>query len=77
MSEAARPKRALVAWGGWPGHEPEQGAAIVAAMLREAGFEVAVEPGTAAFADKGLRDLDLIVPILTMSTNPSPLMSIA
>jgi type 1 glutamine amidotransferase len=68
VSGTAPPKKALVAWGGWPGHEPEQAAAIVAAMLREAGFEVAVENGTAAFADPGLRDVDLIVPIITMAT---------
>jgi len=60
--------RALIAWGGWEGHEPEQGAAIVAEMLREEGFEARIEHGTAAFADSGLAELDLIVPIVTMST---------
>jgi type 1 glutamine amidotransferase len=61
-------RTALVVWGGWEGHEPEQGAGIVAAMLREEGFEVRVEHGTPAFADPGLRALGLIVPIVTMST---------
>ena len=60
--------RALVAWGGWDGHEPEQGAALVAEMLREDGFDVRVEQGTAAFAGGDLAALDLIVPIITMST---------
>ena len=60
--------RALIAWGGWDGHEPERGAALVAEMLREDGFDVRVEHGTAAFADEGLAGLDLIVPIITMST---------
>jgi uncharacterized protein len=72
MSEARKPKRALIVWGGWPGHEPEQGAAIVAAMLREEGFEVAVETSTAAFADPALHALDLIVPIYTMSRIEKP-----
>ena len=60
--------RALIAWGGWEGHEPEQGAAIVAEMLRVEGFEARIAHGTAAFADPGLAELDLIVPIVTMST---------
>ncbi len=60
--------RALIIWGGWDGHEPEQCAGIVAAMLREEGFEVAIEHGTEALADPGLRELSLIVPIDTMAT---------
>jgi type 1 glutamine amidotransferase len=61
-------KRALIVWGGWAGHEPEQGAQIVAEMLREADFEVSIETSTAAFADAALHNLDLIVPIYTMAT---------
>jgi uncharacterized protein len=61
-------KRALIVWGGWAGHEPEQGAQIVAKMLREADFEVSIETSTAAFADPAIHDLDLIVPIYTMAT---------
>jgi type 1 glutamine amidotransferase len=60
-------REALVVWGGWSGHEPEQGATIVAEMLRESGFKVYVETSTEAFADPALKDLSLIVPILTMS----------
>ena len=60
-------REALIVWGGWAGHEPEQGAAIVAGMLRNEGFEVRVETTTRAFADPALRDLSLIVPIVTMS----------
>jgi len=60
--------RALIAWGGWDGHEPEPCAAVVAALLRGEGFDVRVEHGTAAFADPALASLDLIVPIVTMST---------
>ena len=60
--------RALIAWGGLDGHEPEEAAAIVAELLREEGFDARVAHGTAAFAEEGLADLDLIVPIITMST---------
>ena len=61
-------KEALIVWGGWDGHTPEQGANIVAGMLREHDFEVYIENTTEAFADPALKDLDLIVPIYTMST---------
>lgn len=58
---------ALIVWGGWSGHEPEQCAAIVADMLKEEGFTVSIATSTRAFADPGLADLSLIVPIYTMS----------
>ena len=61
-------KEALIVWGGWSGHEPEKGAHIVADMLRPEGFDVVIENTTEAFADPGLKDIDLIVPIYTMST---------
>lgn len=61
-------RKALIAWGGWDGHEPEQGAAIIRDFLTEDGFDVAVEQGTEPFADAGLGRFDLIVPILTMTT---------
>lgn len=60
-------KKALIVWGGWHGHEPEQGAHIVRDILQNKGFEVRVETQTAAFADPELTQLDLIVPIYTMS----------
>ena len=60
-------REALVVWGGWSGHEPEQVAAIVRGMLEEDGFKVYVENTTEAFADPSIRDLSLIVPIYTMS----------
>ena len=61
-------RQALIVWGGWPGHEPERCAAIVAGMLEEEGFKVGIEDRTTAFADPGLPDLSLIVPIYTRST---------
>lgn len=61
-------RKALIAWGGWEGHEPRKGAARVEALLAEEGFEVTTAEGSAAFADPGLAGYSLIVPILSMST---------
>jgi len=61
-------RKALIVWGGWDGHEPEQCADIIAGWLRQDGFEVSLENTTQAFADPAIRDLSLIVPIYTMST---------
>lgn len=60
-------REALIVWGGWSGHEPEQCAAIIRDMLEEDGFKVYVENTTEAFADPSIKDLSLIVPIFTMS----------
>jgi type 1 glutamine amidotransferase len=60
-------REALIVWGGWSGHEPEQVAAIVRGWLEEDGFKVYVENTTEAFADPSIHDLSLIVPIFTMS----------
>jgi len=60
-------REALIVWGGWSGHEPEQCAKIVSDWLEGEGFKVYVENTTEAFADPSIRDLSLIVPIITMS----------
>jgi uncharacterized protein len=60
-------REALIVWGGWSGHEPEQCAGIIANMLEEDGFSVRMETSTNAFADPDLGKLSLIVPIFTMS----------
>ena len=60
-------RKALIVWGGWDGHEPEQCAGIIADMLEGDGFAVRVETTTKSFADPAIRELDLIVPIYTMS----------
>ncbi|WP_243372048.1 ThuA domain-containing protein [Microvirga solisilvae] len=60
-------REALIVWGGWSGHEPEQCAGIIAGMLEEDGFSVRMETSTSAFADPDLGKLSLIVPIFTMS----------
>jgi hypothetical protein len=41
-------RQALIVWGGWAGHEPEECAKVIRGMLEEDGFEVRVENGTAA-----------------------------
>ena len=62
-------KRALITWGGWPGHEPDKVAALFAEVLGAAGFEVEVTDSLACLDDKAaLAALSLIVPIWTMST---------
>jgi len=61
-------KRALIVWGGWPGHEPELCARIVERMLGEDGYAVTVADSTEAFADPALPGCSLIVPIVTQST---------
>ena len=60
-------REALIVWGGWEGHQPEQCANIFREWLQEDGFSVTLANTTEAFADPGLHDLSLIVPIYTMS----------
>ena len=50
-------KKALIVWGGWDGHDPEEGAHIIADMLRGDGFEVQIETQTKAFLDPALTSL--------------------
>jgi uncharacterized protein len=65
-------KQALIVWGGWDGHTPERSAAIVADMLRAHDFAVRVEQGTKALADPAIAKLNLVVPMITMSTIEKP-----
>ncbi len=60
-------REALIVWGGWSGHEPQECAEIIKNMLEEDGFKVYLEHSTEAFADPSIHDLSLIVPIMTMS----------
>jgi hypothetical protein len=60
--------KALITWGGWPGHEPEQVAGVFRRMLEAEGATVTVTDSLDPFDDaEALRDLDLIVPVWTMS----------
>jgi type 1 glutamine amidotransferase len=59
--------RALVVWGGWDGHFPEQVAGIFARLLKAEGFSVHVSDSLDTFKDSDrMRDLNLIVPCWTM-----------
>lgn len=60
-------RKALVVWGGWPGHQPEEVADMYRGILESEGFEVELSNTLEAFADKEkLLTLDLIVPNWTM-----------
>jgi type 1 glutamine amidotransferase len=60
---------ALIVWGGWDGHEPQQVAELFATCLRDAGYSVAVSDTLDAYLDRPkLHNLSLIVPIWTMGT---------
>ncbi len=60
--------KALITWGGWEGHEPEQVATQFQDMLMKKGFHVDVYDALACFDDaEALTQYALIVPVWTMS----------
>lgn len=61
-------RKALIVWGGWEGHEPQAVAGLFREILEAEGFEVEVSGTLDRFAAGDLDALDLIVPIVTMST---------
>ena len=62
-------KKALMVWGGWDGHEPEQVVRRFAPFLRENGFEVRIEDNMSVYTDAAyMNSLSLVVPIWTMGT---------
>ena len=65
-------RKALIVWGGWPGHDPDLCASIYREWLKKEGFEVRIETETAAFLDPALMDYSLIVPIYTMAKIEKP-----
>ena len=60
-------RSALIVYGGWEGHDPEECAQIYRRWLHEDGFTVRMATETRAFADPAIHELSLIVPIFTMS----------
>ena len=60
-------RKAMIVWGGWPGHDPDLCASIYRNWLTAEGFDVRIETSTAAFGDPAIHDLSLIIPIYTMS----------
>jgi type 1 glutamine amidotransferase len=62
-------KKALMVWGGWPGHEPKQCVDVFAPFLEEQGYDVEVYDTLDAYLDEAkMRALDLIVPVWTQGT---------
>jgi type 1 glutamine amidotransferase len=60
-------KKALVVWGGWDGHTPEQSVNVFIPWLQEKGFEVEVSKTLDAYLDeKKMMELSLIVQCWTM-----------
>ncbi|MEZ0324990.1 MAG: ThuA domain-containing protein [Fimbriimonas sp.] len=60
-------RKALIVWGGWDGHEPEQVANFFNEILQAEGFETEISNTLDSFCEEGkLNDLSLIVPIWTM-----------
>lgn len=63
-------KSALIVWGGWDGHQPQQVAEIFEKQLTDAGFSVDVSDSLDAYLDgEKLKALDLVVPCWTMGTS--------
>jgi type 1 glutamine amidotransferase len=63
------PKRALIVWGGWEGHEPEATATIAAEALRGQGYEVEVTNDQDRWLDADeLQTFDLLVPNVSHGT---------
>jgi type 1 glutamine amidotransferase len=58
--------KALIVWGGWPGHDPEGMAKLLGNSLRDHDVDVTISDTLDAFCDLTLTDFDLIVPIWTM-----------
>jgi len=62
-------KEALIIWGGWDGHQPEEVANIFGGLLREAGFQVELSDTLDRLRDRErLARVDLFVPVWTMGT---------
>ena len=60
-------RKALIVWGGWLGHEPEQVTQVFKRTLENEGFAAEVSDTLEAFQDAAkLNTLHLIVPIWTM-----------
>ena len=67
MADKATQPSALIVWGGWDGHEPQQVAEIFDKALTQHGFAVTVADTLDAFRDADkLKSLSLIVPVWTM-----------
>jgi hypothetical protein len=60
-------RKALIVWGGWDGHQPQQVAEVFDRLLKKEGFETEVSTSLESFGDEGkMMGLSLIVPCWTM-----------
>lgn len=60
-------KSALMVWGGWDGHQPQQSAELFAGILRDDGYHVELSDTLDAYLNAArLQSLSLIVPVWTM-----------
>ncbi len=60
---------ALIVWGGWDGHQPDQVAALFRGMLEDAGMAVTVSDSLEVFDDAdALQAYELIIPVWTDGT---------
>jgi len=62
-------KKALMVWGGWEGHEPQQCVHVFAPLLQASGFEVDISDTLDAYLDTAkMQTYDLISQVFTMSS---------
>ncbi len=60
-------KKAVIIWGGWEGHKPEQIANVFKNILEEDNFEVRISNSLKTLEEKEyLNSVDLLVPIWTL-----------
>lgn len=66
-------KKALIVFGGWPGHTPTEMKDMFEPWLKEQGYEVVVSDTLDSFADADLlNSCDLVVPMWTMGQMTGP-----
>lgn len=69
METPMKTRNALITWGGWDGHQPEQVAETFRTILEQEGFHVEVQHTLECLEDAAaLQDLHLLVPVWTMSS---------
>ena len=62
-------KNVLMAYGGWPGHDPVETTHLFAGLLEAAGLNVTLSQTLDSFLDARLMNsVDLVVPVFTMSS---------
>jgi type 1 glutamine amidotransferase len=59
-------KKALIVWGGWPGHKPEESASLFRDILSAEGFDTVVSGELDALRETA--EFDLLVPVYTTGT---------